>query len=312
MNPVSSPAVRVTALLAGIALLAGACSASVAGTSAPATSAPSTAATTAPASPGAGGSSTTGSTAFKTLTPGVLYVSLTDGDLPEISVGPNNTLVGTDGYWITQFANKYHLTLKLFPTTLASEILAVSQNKVDLGTTAFYTTARAKQVYYTYPFYRDVTGVYTMDTFSYSGPSSLNGKQIGTVSGYVYVPYMQQTYGTANVHIYTTIAEADAALINGQIVGLVNGSGSNPILEANGHVTFHQFTVGQLGMPQNVIQTQAYNYVNCGNSALANALNAELQSLQSNASWQGALKQYGLTSPLDVAPLQSPQQLCTP
>jgi ABC-type amino acid transport substrate-binding protein len=310
MNQIAGRKRSLAALMAVAALATASCSS--AGGSAPPTAAVTTGGA-ATASAVTNSAAPSPSAAFHLLTPGVLYVALTDGDLPEIAVGTtSNTLAGTDGFWITQFAQKYNLQLKLFPTTLASEILAVNQGKVDLGTTAFYTAPRAKQVYYTYPFYRDTTGVYTLDTFAYTDPTSLHGKQIGTVSGYVYVPYLQQTYGTDNVHIYSTIAETDAALLNGQISAIINGSGSNPILIQSAHVVFHVLKVGDMGMPDNVINTTAYNYVKCDNSALADALNAVMSDLQASGAWQANLKVYNLTSEFDVAPLQSPSQLCTP
>ena len=303
MNPFGSRATRLVSTLAVVAVVSGACS----GT---AGSSPATSASSGGSAPSAASS---GSPSFTTLTPGVLYVALTDGDLPEIAVGPNNTLIGTDGYWITQFAQKYHLTLKLFPTTLPSEILAVNQGKVDLGTTAFYTAARAQQVYYTYPFYQRTTGVWTLDSFNYTGPDSIKGKQIGEETGYVWIPSEDTTFGTANVHIYTTIADTDQALLNGQVDAIIDGCSTGlPGFGAGSHVTCHPLSPGAYGWPDTLIQERAYNYVKCNNAGLANALNQELSDLQASGAWKTETATYNISDPLYVPTLTTPAQLCKP
>lgn len=303
------------AMVLGVALLATACSGGAATTSPPAASSAPAATATPAASQAA--SPTAAALPFKLITPGVLYVSLTDGDMPEIAVGPNNTLLGSDGYWITQFAKKYNLTLKLFPTTLPSEILAVNQGKVDLGTTAFYTQARAQQVYYAYPFYQRTTGVWTLDSFNYTGPDSIKGKRIGEETGYVWVPYEQKTFGASNVHVYTTIAATDQALLNGQVDAIVDGCSLGlPGFGAGSHTVCHPLPLGAFGWPDSLIQTRAYNYVNCGNQGLATALNNELQDLYSSGAWKNflstTLKQYQIYDDIYIPELVSPPQLCTP
>lgn len=308
MDVPSPRTLRLTALTVTLALVTGACTSAAA----PATSAPASAAAASSAS-GAAASAAGSAPAvtFHLNTPGVLYVSLTDGDLPEIAVGPNNTLIGTDGYWITQFANKYHLKLKLFPTTLPSEILAVNQGKVDLGTTAFYTQARAKQVYYTYPFFQRTTGVWTKNSFNYTGPSSVMGKQIGEETGYVWVPYERTTFGAANVHVYTTIADTDKALLNGQVDAIIDGCSTGlPGFGPGSGVTCHPLSPGAFGWPDSIIQERAYNYVKCDNSALADALNQELKDLQANGSWQTVTNKYNIGNKLFIPTLTTPPQLC--
>lgn len=250
---------------------------------------------------------------FKVVDPGHLKVAFTDGDLPEIAQGPNQTLIGTDGYWLTQAAKMFGLKLELFPTTFTSEILATKQGKVDIGTTAYWTAARAHQVWYTYPFFQTISGYFLKKSFPYHGPSSLKGHPVGTLEGYVYVPYMLKSFRRSDVHLYKTIIEGFTALENGQIAAFVDAY-SGGAGEAMAHfkdMVFKRAKEGDLGMPANVITATAYNYVNCDNDGLASALNAVMRQLVKEGSWQKALKQNGLApNAFNMPPLKSPRQFC--
>ncbi|MGH7069479.1 MAG: substrate-binding periplasmic protein [Acetobacteraceae bacterium] len=250
---------------------------------------------------------------FRVVSPGHLKIAFTDGDLPEIGQGPDGTLVGTDGYWLTEAAKMFGLKLELFPTTFTSEILATKQGKVDIGTTAYWTAARARQVWYTYPFFQDTAGIYVKEPFAYHDPSSLKGHPVGTLEGYVYAPYMLKAFPRSDVHLYKTIIEALTALDNGQIAAYVDAYGgavSKDVARFK-DIAFKPVSVGDLGMPASVITEKAYNYVNCDNDELASALNAVMHQLVEDGSWQKALQQNGITpNTFNMPALESPPQLC--
>ena len=250
---------------------------------------------------------------FRVVDPGHLKVAFTDGDLSEIGQGANGTLEGTDGYWLTQSAKAFGLKLELFPTTFTSEILATKQGKVDIGTTAYWTAPRAHQVWYTYPFFQDTAGVYVKKSFPYHGPSSLKGHPVGTLEGYVYVPYMLKSFPRSDVHLYKTIIQALTALDNGQIAAYVDAYGGavGKDMAKFKDIEFKQIKAGDLGMPAHVITEKAYNYVNCSNPGLAAALNAEMRELVKQGAWQKTLQKYDITpNAFNMPALKSPPQLC--
>ena len=263
----------------------------------------------------AGGSAGSNAQGFKLVNSGYLTVAYTDGDLPEIAAGPNNTLIGTDGALLEAIAKKLGLKLKPVAMAFPSQVLAVKDGRADIGTTAYYTTARAKQVYYTYPFWKDTAGVYVRKNESYTGVDSLKGKTVSTVEGYVWAPYLQAFYGVGNVKLFTNIADAYAALVNGQVDAFINASGgalTPGYAKYQNVLEFKPFQPGNLNMPASALHDTAYNYVNCGNTGLSNKINSIFTQMQSSGQWAKILSQYKIEpTTVNIPAMASPQQLCS-
>jgi ABC-type amino acid transport substrate-binding protein len=264
---------------------------------------------------GGGSASTAGSgplAGVKLVNPGYLRGAMIEGNLPAIAAGPNGTLIGGDGAWVTQAAKDLGLKIKTFPTTLAGQILAVNDGKADIGTSTHYTAARAKQIYYTYPWSVSYTGVIVKKGTAYSGANSLQGKVVGTETGLDYVPYMQKTYGQANVRLYGSVAQLNDALNNGQITGEVSGYQSFLTYQTKyPDFEWHFLKVNEMGLPQSIIAVTSHNFVKCDNTKLADALNKTLTKMQADGSRKAALLQYKDTSDANNPPkLQTPQELC--
>jgi ABC-type amino acid transport substrate-binding protein len=249
---------------------------------------------------------------IKLVNPGYLTVAMIDGNLPAIAAGPNGTLIGGDGAWVTQAAKDLGLKIKTFPTTLAGQILAVNDGKADIGTSTHYTAARAKQIYYTYPWSVSYTGVIVKKGTPYTGVNSLQGKVVGTETGLDYVPYMQKTFGQGNVRLYGGVAQLNDALNNGQITGEVSGYQSFLTYQAKyPDFEWHFLKAGEMGLPQSIIAVTSHNFVKCDNTKLAAALNKTLTKMQADGSRKSALLQYKDSSDANNPPkLQAPQELC--
>src|SRR5262245_28690149 len=153
---------------------------------------------------------------YQLVKPGVLTVATYSSTPPAIIVGPGDQLGGLDGALLTSFAREHGLTLSLYQTTFASVILAVQQGKVDVGTYYYYTSERAKTVYYTYPFLREQASVITLKSFPYSGVESLKGKKVGGVVGHVWAPYLQKAFG-ANAVLFPNGLNVAPALLHGRV-----------------------------------------------------------------------------------------------
>ncbi len=261
-----------------------------------------------------GGSTASGGKGYGLVSSGYLTVAYTDGDLPEIATGPNNTLIGTDGALLTEIAKKMGLKLKPVEMAFPSQVLAVKDGRADIGTTAYYTAARAKQVFYAYPFWKDTAGVYIRKDENYTGVDSLKGKTVSTVEGYVWAPYLQSAYGTGNVKLFTNIADAYTALVNGQVDAFINASGgalTPGFAKYKNVLEFKAFQPGDLKMPSSVLHDTAYNYVNCGNTGLATTMNSIFKQMQTSKQWDSILTQYKIAPTADNIPaMASPQQLC--
>jgi ABC-type amino acid transport substrate-binding protein len=249
---------------------------------------------------------------FHLVAPGVLTVATHGSTPPEIIVEPDGKLSGMNGVWINAVARAHGLRIKAYQTTFPSMILAVEQGKADVGTGVFYTAERAKQIYYTHPFYTTRAAMITLRSFPYRGPDSLKGRKVGTVLGYVWVPYLQQTFGAQNVELFQDEASVGQALLNGQIQGYVNGADSvlsPPLASHLSEVVAHDIKPGQFGMPNSVLVNVAYNIVECNNPGLAAAMNQTLVTLHRDGTWSRALKEYKLNESFDAKP-QRVQQLC--
>jgi ABC-type amino acid transport substrate-binding protein len=259
---------------------------------------------------GAGQSKQSGSS-YQLVHAGYLTVATYGTGKPQVVVGPGDHFAGVDGDYLTQFAKDHKLKIKLFQTTFASVILAVQQRKADVGAYIFYTPQRAKQMYYAYPYFNSgKTVIFTLKSFHYTGPSSMQGKKVGTVVGFVWAPYLQK-WSAQGAALYPDQASIGQALLNGQIQGYVNGdtAAEIPPLNNSSNVVQHQLKAGDYGLPAVLLTNDSYNIVNCNNKGLATALNQELSKLRSG----GQLKKYydaSGASTANLPKLKSPPQGC--
>jgi ABC-type amino acid transport substrate-binding protein len=237
-----------------------------------------------------GGGSTNNS--FSVLTSGTLLVSTWGTSQPEVVINSDGTMGGLDGALLKAFAKDHNLTLTLFQTTFASSILAVQQGKADMGAYFYWSDARAKQGFYSYPFFADTSVVITKAAFNYTGPDSLKGKRIGGIVGSVYTPYVQKAFPANLVSIYPDIPQEGQALLNGQVDALIesNTVATEPPLLGRTDIKLWPINANDFGLPASMLQNLSYNVVPCSNKPLADALDAELKKLVQSGAWDATLK----------------------
>ena len=249
---------------------------------------------------------------FQLANPGYLTVATNGTIIPGIIIGPgDNELSGLEGALFNAFARDHGLKLKLFQTTFASVILSVEQRKVDVGPYVFYTEERAKHFYYTYPFLVSHAVIYTLKSFLYYGPDSMNGKKVSTVVGFVWAPFLQK-WSPSGATLFQDQTTNGQALLNRQVDGYVNGEFTvhAPPLSDSPNVVAHALHGGDFGIPESRLANIAYNIVSCNNRGLAAALDRELRHLHANGEWQKVLKANGLGPDADVS-LKAPVQICS-
>ena len=250
---------------------------------------------------------------FNLVTPGKLTVAFVDGNLPNLALAPDGTLEGMDGAWINAFAEAHDLEVVPVPMEFTAQILAVQQGKVDIGTSTYYTEERAHEVYYAYPFYRDTTGIYVRNG-EFDGLDALEGHKIGTIRGWTFGPFIEETYGVENTVYFEDIPQAYSALVNGQIDGMVNSSGGTfeeAYLQFADKIEFHAMEAGDMGLPAELIANQSHNYVRCDNPGLADAMDDVMQELHDSGRWAEVQGEYNVPATPDyTAELVKPTQLC--
>lgn len=247
---------------------------------------------------------------YKLVEPGFLTVGTYGTSIPSITVGPGDKLGGLAGALITAFAHDHNLKLKIYQTTFASQILAVEQGKIDVGTFVFYTTERAKHVYYTFPYWVSHTVLITLKSTPYTGTKSMEGKKVGTVIGFVFAPLLQK-WSVSGTMLFPDQPTAAQALLNGQIDGYVNGEAQlqTPPLKDSPDVVAHRLKPDDFGFPEALLANPSYNIVNCENPGLAHAMDEEFAKLHANGEWAKVLKDNGLGPESDVE-LKAPSQMC--
>jgi ABC-type amino acid transport substrate-binding protein len=248
---------------------------------------------------------------YTLVEPGYLTVGTYGTGIPAIIVGPGDKLSGLDGALVTAFARDHNLQIKLYQTTFASQILAVEQGKIDVGTFVFYTAERAKHVYYTAPFWVSHTVMFTLKSTPYTDAKSMEGKKVGTVIGFVWAPYLQKWSATGGM-LFPDQATVAQALLNGQIDGYVNGEAAmhTPPLSDAPDVVTHRMQAGDFGFPEALFANLSYNIVKCDNRGLATAMDQEFVKMHADDEWAKALEENKLGPDSDVEP-KVPEQVCS-
>jgi ABC-type amino acid transport substrate-binding protein len=266
-----------------------------------------------------GGSSTSSATSsiqwsLHTITPGVLTIATYGSAPPLITVGPGaNDIGGLSGAWAKAFAADFGLQVHLVQTTFASTLVSVQQGKADIGAPVYYNPDRAKTYYYTYPVDNESLVVFTKKDFSYSGPSSLTGHKVGTVTGYVWTPYFQKFFGS-NLQLYTAASDAKTAFMNGQIDAYLDADINyfSAPLSLSPTIALHSVAGGDFGIPADTIANESYWIVSCKQKDLANALNLERDKLESSGKWATILSGDGAPpgTPQNSPKLDTPAENC--
>jgi polar amino acid transport system substrate-binding protein len=244
----------------------------------------------------------------------VLTIATYGSAPPLITVGPGaNDIGGLSGAWAKAFAADFGLQVRLLQTTFASTLVSVQQGKADIGAPVYYNSDRAKTYYYTYPVDNESLVIFTKKDFSYSGPSSLQGHKVGTVTGYVWTPYFQKFFGS-NLQLYTAASDAKTAFMNGQIDAYLDADINyfSAPLSLSPTLALHSVAGGDFGIPADLIANQSYWIVSCKEKDLANALNLERDKLESSGKWATILSGDGAPpgTPQNSPKLDTPAENC--
>ena len=251
---------------------------------------------------------------FKLVESGYLTAATYGSSPPSTSIEPGDVLGGLNGYLLNQFAQAHGLKVKLFQTDFASGLIAVQQGKADIQLQLAYTPERSKKFYYTRAFWASQVGVVTPGGFAYTGPDSLKGKRVGTITGYIWADYIKEWCANC-LTLFPNNPALATALLNGQIDAYVGSEGSvrlAPIFPANVHkVNFTPLKPGDFKFPADRVRDINYNVVSCSNAELARAIDATLADLQSSGKWAKLMADLKLAPANDTTNEPPPVQGCS-
>lgn len=151
---------------------------------------------------------------FTTIAPGTLTVAVTTL-IPFSWLDDTGTMRGVDNDVATEFAARECLKLKPVAVDPAAAIQYVMMGQADIAVGNWYRTAeRAKAMNLSAPLYTDQMGIYSLDGLS--TVAELEGKQVGTVQGYLWVSDLKKLLGDS-LKLYPSTVDMQQDLKAGRI-----------------------------------------------------------------------------------------------
>ena len=256
---------------------------------------------------GCGGASTKSDSSpeYKTITPGTLTVGI-QAYMPYTGIG-SGKLVGLDGDIMNRIAAKLDLKVKPVQSDFAGVIASIQSGpRVDVGIgTIGWTKERAAVGVYTDPTYYSPIEVITRRGETYPTLQSLEGKTVGTVTGYFYIPALKVIPG-ATMRTYPTAANMYADVIAGRLdAGFVDPLINVAAAKKNDKLSTNVLEPASSEQLQEhpeykvLLSYQAVFYLPKGYEKLANAMTKEIRSMYENGTMAEILQKWGVSS-LDV------------
>lgn len=228
----------------------------------------------------------------KLVNPGKLTVAIYE--YPPFSVTTGNEIGGVDGDILKNVAKAACLTIQAEVVDPAATIQYVISGKADIAGGDWYRTAeRAKVLGLSYPTYLDQMGIYSKDGVSTVG--AMIGKQVGTVSGFLWVTDLQKLLGT-NLHLYPNPVALAQDLEAGRIQIGVDSYGTGAYAQKKGG---YPGIIIKVAEPDPRVRAsaeaaQANLLYTKDNASLGSALDADIQEMHKDGSIAKFLSSFGL------------------
>jgi polar amino acid transport system substrate-binding protein len=225
------------------------------------------------------------------VTPGKLTVAIYE--YPPFSV-TGDVIGGGDGEILKSIAKSACLTLVPLVVDPAATIQYVISGKADIAGGDWYRTAeRAKVLGLSYPTYLDQMGIYSKDGIS--TVAAMVGKQVGTVSGFLWVTDLQKLLGT-NLHLYPNPVALAQDLSVGRIQVGVDSYGTGAYAQKKGGYAGIIIKVAEPDprVRASAEAAQATLLYTKGNTTLGAALDADIEAMHKDGFIGKALSSFGL------------------
>lgn len=228
----------------------------------------------------------------KVVNPGKLTVAIYE--YPPFSVTTGGAIGGVDGEMLQVIAKAACLTLQAEVVDPAATIQYVISGKADIAGGDWYRTAeRAKVLGLSYPTYLDQMGIYSKSGVSTVG--AMLGKQVGTVSGFLWVTDLQKLLG-GNLHLYPNPVALAQDLDAGRIEIGVDSYGTGAYAQKRGG---YPGIIIKVAEPDPRVRAsadaaQANLLYTKSNASLGASLDATIQEMHKDGSIAKFLSSFGL------------------
>lgn len=234
--------------------------------------------------------------ALDTVEPGNLTIAFS-GDMPGTGY-QDSKMVGYDGEILQQISEKLGMKVKPALMEWSGTIASVQARRVDvMAGTMGWTEQRSKIMALSDPIHYFKNGITQTDKTDWKTLKDLQGKKVGTITGFSFIPEMRKIPGL-QVTLYDTSDAAVRDLLAGRIDAVI---GDPPVMQyaisrnAQWHLHFNAFTDNDPDFPLLTGLGQVVFGFNKDNPQLLAAVNAQIQALWKTCEMRKIGARYGLT-----------------
>lgn len=234
--------------------------------------------------------------ALDTVEPGSLTIAFS-GDMPGTGY-QDSKMVGYDGEILQQISEKLGMKVKPALMEWSGTIASVQARRVDvMAGTMGWTEQRSKIMALSDPIHYFKNGITQTDKSDWKTLKDLQGKKVGTITGFSFIPEMRKIPGL-QVTLYDTSDAAVRDLLAGRIDAVI---GDPPVMQyaisrnAQWHLHFNAFTDNDPDFPLLTGLGQVVFGFNKDNPQLLAAVNAQIEALWKTCEMRKIGARYGLT-----------------
>ncbi len=239
--------------------------------------------------------STAGAQSVETVDKGVLTIAFS-GDMPGTGF-QDGKMIGYDGEILQRIAETLHLKVRPQLMEWSGTIASVQSKRVDImGGTMGWTEQRSKIMLLSEPIHYFKNGIAQIDKNNWSHLKDLEGKKVGTITGFSFIPELRKINGL-QLALYDTSDAAVRDMLAGRIDAVI---GDPPVMQyaisrnPQWHIKFNAFVDNAPDFPLLTGLGQVVFGMNKDDPELAKAVNAEIDKLWQSCDLRKIGKTYGL------------------
>jgi polar amino acid transport system substrate-binding protein len=246
---------------------------------------------------------------LETVEKGSFTIAFT-GDMPGTGY-QDGVMVGYDGEILQRVADTLKLKVKPALMEWSGTIASVQSKRVDvMAGTMGWTEQRSKIMTLSDPIHYFKNGITQTEKNNWSKLKDLEGKKVGTITGFSFIPELRKISGL-QLALYDTSDAAVRDLLAGRIDAVI---GDPPVMQyaisrnPQWHIKFNAFTDASPDFPLLTGLGQVVFGLNKESPELVKAVNAEIAKLWQTCELRKIGKTYGLVQDVWFVPVgQNPR-----
>jgi polar amino acid transport system substrate-binding protein len=246
---------------------------------------------------------------LETVEKGSFTIAFT-GDMPGTDY-QDGVMVGYDGEILQRVADTLKLKVKPALMEWSGTIASVQSKRVDvMAGTMGWTEQRSKIMTLSDPIHYFKNGITQTEKNNWSKLKDLEGKKVGTITGFSFIPELRKISGL-QLALYDTSDAAVRDLLAGRIDAVI---GDPPVMQyaisrnPQWHIKFNAFTDASPDFPLLTGLGQVVFGFNKESPELVKAVNAEIAKLWQTCDLRKIGKTYGLVQDVWFVPVgQNPR-----